>query len=386
MWVGTGPSGNPILGDSLITQLNGNLGIGITTPASKLAVGGTIESTLGGYKFPDGTLQTTAAVSGLQAITHDATLQGNGTGSSPLGLAVPLTLNGPSGSLLFFGNGMQVEGSHAPGGTGAHGLKVFAGNGLVGGNGVIAIAGDSVGVIGGTAVEARGGHITDLGFGGHGVRAVGGDGIGPSNTGGVGIIAIRGLGHAGAANGLAGEFTGDVNISGHLSKSSGSFKIDHPLDPENKYLYHSFVESPDMKNIYDGTVTTDASGTAVVLLPDYFEALNSDFRYQLTVIGTFAQAVVAQEIQNNRFTIRTNAAHVKVSWQVTGIRQDAYANKHRIKVEENKPERERGFFLHPEVFERPEERGVEWARNPELMQQVKESRLKRVAERGNPKQ
>src|SRR6185295_9797953 len=97
------------------------------------------------------------------------------------------------------------------------------------------------------------------------------------------------------------------------------------LDPENKYLYHSFVESPDMKNIYDGNVVTDEHGNATVELPDYFEALNRDFRYQLTVIGTFAQAIIAAEIRENRFKIKTNAANVKVSWQVTGIRQDAFA-------------------------------------------------------------
>jgi len=47
---------------------------------------------------------------------------------------------------------------------------------------------------------------------------------------------------------------------------------------------------------------------------------------------------------------------------VTGIRQDAYANKHRIPVEEEKLERERGYYLRPEVFNQPEEKSVEWAR------------------------
>src|SRR5207302_832932 len=45
---------------------------------------------------------------------------------------------------------------------------------------------------------------------------------------------------------------GDVLISGSLLKSSGSFRIDYPLDPANKFLYHSFVESPDMMHIYNG--------------------------------------------------------------------------------------------------------------------------------------
>src|SRR5262249_7071802 len=96
---------------------------------------------------------------------------------------------------------------------------------------------------------------------------------------------------------------GRLHVNGTPSKVKGSFKIDHPLDPANKYLSHSFVESPDMMNIYNGNVMTDRSGEAWVELPTYFEALNRDFRYQLTVIGQFAQAAVATEIRNNRFSI-----------------------------------------------------------------------------------
>jgi hypothetical protein len=145
---------------------------------------------------------------------------------------------------------------------------------------------------------------------------------------------------------------------GTLSKHAGSFKIDHPLDPANKYLYHSFVESPDMMNVYNGNVTTDKRGYATVTLPDYFEALNRDFRYQLTVIGQFAQAIVATKIGNNRFVIRTNKPKVEVSWQVTGIRQDAYANAHRIPVEEDKPAGQQGHYLHPELFGQPETKSI----------------------------
>src|SRR6478736_942981 len=42
-----------------------------------------------------------------------------------------------------------------------------------------------------------------------------------------------------------------------ISKLSGQFRIDHPLDPLHKYLQHSFVESPDMKNVYDGITVLD---------------------------------------------------------------------------------------------------------------------------------
>ena len=158
----------------------------------------------------------------------------------------------------------------------------------------------------------------------------------------------------------AGYFSGNVNVTGTLSKGGGSFKIDHPLDPQNKYLYHSFVESPDMKNIYDGTVTTDASGYATVTLPEWFEALNKDFRYQLTVIGDFAQAIIAQEIQNNQFAIRTDKPNIKVSWQVTGIRKDAFAEKYRIPVEEYKKGDDIGKYLYPEAYGLPETMGIDY--------------------------
>jgi hypothetical protein len=206
----------------------------------------------------------------------------------------------------------------------------------------------------------------------------GGAGVAGSSTTGVGVQGI-------SDSGLAGWFQGSVNVSnygsnpgnlaiaGTLSKGGGSFKIDHPLDPENKYLYHSFVESPDMMNVYNGNTTTDENGDAVVELPSYFEALNKDFRYQLTVVGMFAQAMVSNKIKSNRFTIKTNAPNVEVSWQVTGIRRDQWANHNRIPVEEEKPERERGYYLHPNVFDQPEERGIEWARHPEMMRQPKES-------------
>ncbi len=157
-------------------------------------------------------------------------------------------------------------------------------------------------------------------------------------------------GYASDAVGYAGYFLGKTHVNGALSKSSGSFRIDHPLDPANKYLSHSFVESPDMMNVYNGNVVTDSSGEAVVELPEWFEALNRDFRYQLTVIGEFAQAIVATKVAGNRFTIRTDKPNIEVSWQVTGIRQDPWAREHPIVVEEVKPEGDRGHYLHPELY------------------------------------
>jgi hypothetical protein len=157
--------------------------------------------------------------------------------------------------------------------------------------------------------------------------------------------------------GRAAFFGGRVEFNGIITKPGGSFKIDHPLDPENKYLSHSFVESPDMMNVYNGNITTDANGDARVMMPEWFEALNKDFRYQLTVMGQFAQAIVSGEISNNSFSIKTDKPNVKVSWQVTGIRHDAFAEKNRIPVEEDKKASARGKYLYPESFNKAPEMG-----------------------------
>lgn len=176
----------------------------------------------------------------------------------------------------------------------------------------------------------------------------------------------------GAGDGYAGVFDGNVGISGTLYKNSGAFRIDHPLDPENKYLQHSFVESPDMMNIYNGNVITGDSGTATVTMPAYFESLNIDFRYQLTVMGQFAQAIVAEKMAGNRFVIRTDKPNVEVSWQVTGVRQDAYAQAHPIQVELDKPPRERGTYVSPEEHGQPIARHV----NYELIKQAEEGEFR----------
>jgi hypothetical protein len=424
-------TGTKTLGDSNITEdASGKIGINTTLPTSQLTVNGIIEmmGAEGGIKFKDGTIQTTA---GLTTISRDATLKGDGTQASPLALTVPLMLSGSSsGSVLVVSNtqeladGITVNGGPTSASAGPIGTALRAqggtsnifrpgGSGVIatggfsdhssGGRGVIATGGDTNSGVGGDGVIAEGGQSQSF-VGGRGLDVVGGTSggsngglaviaVGGSSLGGAGassgdaIVAFAGRGPNGAANGLAGAFSGDVRIAsfsgspgnlsvaGTLSKGGGSFKIDHPLDPDNKYLSHSFVESPDMMNIYNGNITTDGRGLAVVELPDYFDSLNRDFRYQLTVVGQFAQAIVAEEVKENRFTIQTSAPGVKVSWQVTGIRQDAWANKNRIKVEEDKSEKERGHYLHPEALGKAEERGVEWANRPELMREIKQRRL-----------
>jgi trimeric autotransporter adhesin len=115
-----------------------------------------------------------------------------------------------------------------------------------------------------------------------------------------------------------------------------------------------------MMPIYNGNVSTDANGDALVSLPDYFEALNKDFRYQLTVVGQFAQAIVAKKIENNQFTIKTDKPNVEVSWQVTGIRHDPYAEANRIQVELAKPAKAAGLYRHPEAYGLTRQQGIDY--------------------------
>ena len=174
------------------------------------------------------------------------------------------------------------------------------------------------------------------------------------------IYANKGTGlNQGLQQIFAIDSAGNAAVTGNLSKGGGSFKIDDPIDPAGKYLSHSFVESPDMKNIYDGLVTLDAHGAAVVTMPEWFDALNRDFRYQLTSIGAPGPKLyVAEKMHGNQFRIAGGKKGQEVSWQVTGIRQDAWANAHRIPTEELKPVAEQGKYLHPELFGEGPEKAI----------------------------
>jgi hypothetical protein len=169
---------------------------------------------------------------------------------------------------------------------------------------------------------------------------------------------VYGYAYSSSGTAYAGYFAGNVSVTGTLSKGGGSFKIDHPLDPENKYLYHSFVESPDMMNIYNGNAVCDNTGKAVVELPAYFEALNMDFRYQLTTIGGFAQVYIEQEVQNNKFVIAGGTPNLKVSWQVTGVRNDPFAVKNRVPTEVDKSSDEKGLYLYPDVYNKSSDKSI----------------------------
>jgi len=176
-------------------------------------------------------------------------------------------------------------------------------------------------------------------------------------------------------SGLAGFFRGKVTVTesllvtdvyakkvasaeSYMGPGVKAFKIDHPLDPAGKFLMHSSVESDAMKNMYDGVVTLDAEGAAWVVLPEWFDALNQDFRYQLTCLGRYAPVFIAHEVEHHRFQIAGGTPGLRVSWQVTGIRHDAYARAHPLVVEPQKGPSERGRYQNPKELGLPERMAI----------------------------
>ena len=329
-------------------------------------------------------------------------------GNVTLNIANPFALTGSSAQAILSGANTTADGIH--GETSAAGYSGVSGTntntGTTGGYGgyfasdggtgayaqgrAVGVHGDTlsgVGVYGtssfGNAVEGiseNSGGIGVEGFdsGGFGVGGqgnVGGDFVGAGGSNDIGVEAssdtgdaVRAVSHAAGYSGIYGEndsggyagwFAGKVNVTGNLtvagSISAGTkdFKIDDPLDPANKFLIHTSVESPDAEDIYNGNVTTDSRGYATVGLPAYFDAENIDPRYQLTVIGSFARAIVWRGVRDNAFVIRTDRAGTLVSWQVTAIRNDPYARSQRGPAEVLKPASDRGRYLDPAGYGKP---------------------------------
>ncbi|HWV99751.1 MAG TPA: hypothetical protein VNZ64_08685 [Candidatus Acidoferrum sp.] len=314
------------------------------------------------------------------AVYGVSTNQANGvTGSSNFGSGVLGTSYGFDGV-----HGITQSQDHAgvagistagQGGVGVYG-ESKAGPAVQPGIGVWGISNAAYGVKGDgtTGVVGNG-----SGIGVWAWNTAGGDGLYAATNGpGDAIHSHSGKDQGGNYIGRAGYFDGNVTVNGFLNKAGGGFKIDHPQYPANKYLVHSFVESPDMKNVYDGVVTLDAKGKATVTLPAYFQALNRDFRYQLTPIGRPAPGLhIAGEAANNKFKIAGGPPGAKVSWQVTGIRHDRWAVANRTIPEERKTGKLRGFYLHPELFGKSDQKSIARASNPKLAK-YKEEQLKHL--------
>lgn len=344
---------------------NGTSGSGIGVYGSHAGAGWGVYGTSVGGRGVYGIAKTGYGVfgrhdstTGINAGVHGETASTTNASVGVYGIA---TATGAGTTYGVYGQSNKTSGSGVHGYTSA---TTGSNNGVYGrsvsttGRGVYGWASNTTGVNYGVYGQTS----SASGYGVYGVcTAAGGRGVygNASSTTGTNYGVY---GRTASASGYAGWFAGRVHVAGTLSKTSGSFKIDHPLDPANKYLYHSFVESPDMMNIYNGNAVLDGAGEAWVEMPAWFNALNRDFRYQLTAIGAPGPNLyIAQEVQGNRFKIAGGQPGSKVSWQVTGVRQDAFAEKYRIPVEEAKPVAERGRFIHPEVFGQPANMSVEAA-------------------------
>jgi hypothetical protein len=266
------------------------------------------------------------------------------------------------------------------GGTGVYGR---GGTGVSGEGSLYGVYGLNNASLGGIAVngDALGnGGIGTAGYSGNG------DGVRGKSTTGRGVYgesnyfqAVSGYSFHNAGvygatqDGFAGYFNGrleehgtlnvygDAHVTGTLTAAVKNFRIDDPLDPARNYLVHASVESSELMDVYSGNARTDSRGYAVVRLPRWFQALNSDFRYQLTILGDApwdTEARIWQEIAHDHFTIRTNRAFVRVSWQVTGIRHDPWARAHPIVVEQPKPAAERGTYLDPSLYGKARSSGL----------------------------
>ena len=328
--------------------LTADLGNGVVTKAKLSASGGSSGQLLGtngsnlvwqtasGFSLPytgtatvsgdalyignTGSGRAIHAVSGADTALWAQSSTGVGVDArSDLGVALAATSNG--------GDGVQGTTS-ASGKSGVYGQNSTAGGyGVVGRN---------------TSSGAFGG----LGYSTHGVYA---ESTGPW------AYAVFATG--------SGYFSANVNVGGDLHVTgTKNFRIDHPFDPTGAYLVHAAVESSEVLNQYSGTAHLDEDGTAVIELESWFSAINTDLRYQLTAIGAAAPNLhISREAVDNRFEIAGGPPGLKVSWQITARRNDAYMRQHPFEVEVAKTGIEIGTYLCPECHGQPESKSAETA-------------------------
>lgn len=146
--------------------------------------------------------------------------------------------------------------------------------------------------------------------------------------------------YAGATERGSLDIEGDLQIDGQLFAGIKPFRIDHPLDPANKLLQHVAHEGDEMRVVYYGQAST-ANGKATIVRPDWQQALigtnKEEFTYHLTPIGSWCNLYIAEELENNQFTVATaDNTDCRFSWQLTGIRHDPYAEENRVQVEVDK--------------------------------------------------
>ena len=363
----------------------------LSLSGSTLSISGGNSVTLPAGSGSGGTLDQAYDFGGSGAgrvITADSgplTINGSGAGAGNIGLLVNHSGTGTAGIGVSFsgtGNAIQINSSNASNafagiqastnsatttnsaifGQSTGAARAIAGQVEATATGDVAVRGLNLRTVGGIGVEGVGFNGVSgqtnytLGYGvfGQNFNVTGPTTADAAGVGGVGLFGV--VGQSSNPNIGAGLGSYD-NI---VAVGTKNFRIDHPLDPENKYLNHFSIESNEVLNIYRGTVTCDANGTAEVVLPEYVSAINIDFSYQLTPIGAYAGLFIQQKMANGRFVIAGAQPGMEVSWQLTGRRNDAYLQKYpeAATVETPKAEADRGLYLRPELYNQPAEKGI----------------------------
>jgi hypothetical protein len=324
-----------------------NVGIGTTSPATALHV---FKSSPGALKVVDGT-------QGLNRVLTDVT--GNGDAQwvvAQSGFQLPFTGFASTSAPGNFNNSVfEVDSTGGNSFSAIVGRTNSSSGGPFGDAGVMGITTGQLtaGVIGKSFSGAS------IGYGviGYASNVNGGTGVlgQTASNNGYGVVGTCGTG---------GQNQWGVFANGQIGATGlKPFRIDHPFDPENRYLMHYSAEGPEPQNVYNGNVRTDLRGHAWVQLPHYFSEINIEPRYQLTVVDDsasegFVLVKVGRKIQDNRFLIMTNAPSVEVSWQVTARRNDRYVRAYGAPIELMKPAHEVGTYQRPELYGKPESMGL----------------------------
>lgn len=293
----------------------------------------------------------------------------NGTGRGVQGTN---TSTGPAIIGFNTGNGVGVQGQSVGNNSGVFGFNNSTGRGVFGnntggGNGVLGQSvSTGIGVLGtnsATGIGVQGQSVT-TGVGVIGFNTGAGVGVqGQSSSTGTAIFGIKTTttGNAIVGQTPAGSTGFAVFANGNMGASGTKpFYIDHPTDPENKYLRHFALESNEVLNVYRGNVILDSNGEAIVTLPNYFDEVNINFSYNLTSIGSKSEVFIKEEIKNNQFKIAGGNANQKISWQVYAERNDLYLQKYpeNRKVEVDKNSNDKGKYLMPDLFNQSKEKGI----------------------------
>jgi len=388
----TAGSGISIAGNAISATDNS-----VTNEIQSLSISGNTLSISGGNSITlpaggsGGTLDQAYDFGGAGAgrtITADSgpvTINGSGAGAANIGLLVNHSgTNTAAVGISFTGTGNAIQASASNAANAFAAIQATTNSGTATNS---AILGQSTGAARAVAGQVEASATADVSVRGLNLRTSGGigvEGVGYNGVSGqtnyrdgfgvfgqnfdqIGPLTANSVGVAGVGYvGVAGQSSDPANGAGVYSydnivaAGTKNFRIDHPLDPENKYLNHFSIESNEVLNIYRGTVTCDANGTALVQLPAYVNAINIDFSYQLTPIGAFAGLYIAKKIENGMFVIAGALPGMEVSWQLTGRRNDAYLQKYpeAAKVETEKAEGDKGLYIRPELYNQPAEKGI----------------------------